>query len=119
MLRHRAVARPAVVTRLLPFQDVLDRLPLDEYAAIWVERMGLVRLSEVAERVVVDMDDLEHRDWIRQLRLHARDGVGGAFFRRLFNAAQSFVGRSAHAGGGLLHRRISDRRGLPAPPGRG
>jgi polysaccharide biosynthesis protein PslH len=142
LLRHRTVMRPAVVARLLPFRQALDRLPLDEYDAIWVERMGLVRLvAKARSRVVVDLDDLEHRGWLRELRLHARDGVGRDLLRRLFNAGQSSVrelllarryGRcavssAADAGylrrwrmgnGALLpHGAVADNRGGPDLPG--
>ena len=85
MLRHRAVARPGVLRWLLPFEDALDRLRLDHFAAFWVERLGQARLlSEVADRVVVDLDDLEHRKWARELRLHTGASSPAQLLRRLY-----------------------------------
>jgi len=92
MVRHRTVVRPGVVTWLTPFAEAVDRLDLDHYSVIWVERLGLARLfAPVAARVVVDMDDLEHRKWARELRLHARAGLGPDSLKRFYYAVRFFV----------------------------
>ena len=92
MIRHRTVVRPGVVTWLTPYAEAVDRLDLDHYSAIWVERLGLARLfAPVAARVVVDMDDLEHRKWARELWLHARAGLGPESLKRLYYAVRFFV----------------------------
>jgi glycosyltransferase involved in cell wall biosynthesis len=92
MLRHRTLVRPGVVTWLQPYQDAVDRLSLDRYSAVWVERLGLARLfNGVARRVVVDMDDLEHRKWARELRLRVRSGPVRTSAMRLYYASRFFL----------------------------
>jgi len=92
MVRHRTVVRRGVVSWLQPWRTTLDTLPMGEYSAIWVERLGLARLvNDVAGRVVVDLDDLEHRKWWRELRLQARVGMSRALLHRLYYAVRFFV----------------------------
>lgn len=91
MLRHRTLARPGVVSWLQPYQDAIDDLPIDRYSAIWVERLGLARLFRMsAGRVVVDMDDLEHRKWLRELLVHRRAALGRVALTRLYYATRFF-----------------------------
>jgi hypothetical protein len=91
MLRHRAFMRPATVRRLQPFREALDRLPLDQYSAVWVERTGLaILVRKLGRRVLVDLDDLEHRSWVRHVRLHGRAGSGRPLVRALYHAGQMF-----------------------------
>jgi glycosyltransferase involved in cell wall biosynthesis len=88
--RYRVVARPTVVARLLPTADALDGLDLDRYAALWVERAGMARLVKRASaRTVLDLDDLEHRLWARDLRLQVRARSVRGVLRPLFNAGQA------------------------------
>lgn len=92
MVRHRTVVRPGVVAWLQPFRAALDGLPLDEYAGIWVERLGMARLvTGAARRVVVDLDDLEHRKWARELGLHARAGISRTSLRQLYYMSRFFL----------------------------
>jgi glycosyltransferase involved in cell wall biosynthesis len=85
MARNRTVVRRGVAGWLMPFQEAIDLLQPDRFAAFWVERLGQARLlAGVADRVVVDLDDLEHRKWARELRLHARTDHGWALLRRFY-----------------------------------
>jgi glycosyltransferase involved in cell wall biosynthesis len=87
--RHRVLLRPAVVSALQPYRQVVDRLPLDEYSAIWVERTQLaVLVRRLGRRVVVDFDDLEHRARIRKLR---RGLSGPQLVREVVQAVRMFV----------------------------
>ena len=93
LARQGVLARPAQAARLRSYREVVDRLPLDGYAAVWVARAGLASVVRgLGRRVVVDLDDLEHLMAVRRLRLRSRRAEGGGgVLHQVFNLGQSFV----------------------------
>jgi glycosyltransferase involved in cell wall biosynthesis len=82
---ERVVPVPVPSGSPAAYRRVLDGLPLREFDAVWVERTGLAGLvRRLGRRVVVDFDDLEHRNTVRELR------SGSASPRRLAHAGRMF-----------------------------
>ena len=67
--RHRVARRPDVARRLLAWSDAVAEVDLAAFRLVWVERLMLTAVVGAARgRTVVDLDDLEHRKWVRIAR---------------------------------------------------
>jgi glycosyltransferase involved in cell wall biosynthesis len=70
----KRVRRPGVLHELDGYRRAMRSLDVADFDLVWVERLMLTPLfASVLHRVVVDLDDLEHRKWWRAARLRLRE----------------------------------------------